>query len=74
MPVIVGGMDRRPPQTAPPGRPGRPAGVLVLFLASFVPVLGVIVTVIALLFGLGAVLVTRMGARGPIDRTQAAAA
>lgn len=30
MPVIVGGMDRRPPQAAPPGRPGRPAGVLVL--------------------------------------------
>ena len=30
MPVIVGGMDRRPPQTPPPGRVGRPAGVLVL--------------------------------------------
>ena len=50
------------------------AGVLALFLASFVPVLGVIVTIIALLFGLGAVLVTRMGARRPIDRTQTAAA
>jgi 8-oxo-dGTP pyrophosphatase MutT (NUDIX family) len=31
MPVIVGGMEgRRPPRVAPPGRPGRPAGVLVL--------------------------------------------
>jgi 8-oxo-dGTP pyrophosphatase MutT (NUDIX family) len=30
MPVIVGGMERRPPQTPPPGRTGRPAGVLVL--------------------------------------------
>ena len=30
MPVIVGGLERRPPQTPPPGRAGRPAGVLVL--------------------------------------------
>lgn len=30
MPVIVGGLDRRPPRTPPPGRSGRPAGVLVL--------------------------------------------
>ena len=30
MPVIVGGADRRPPRTPPPGRPGRPAAVLVL--------------------------------------------
>jgi 8-oxo-dGTP pyrophosphatase MutT (NUDIX family) len=30
MPIIVGGPDRRPPRTPPPGRPGRPAGVLVL--------------------------------------------
>ena len=31
MPVIVGGMEgRRPPRDAPAGRPGRPAGVLVL--------------------------------------------
>jgi 8-oxo-dGTP pyrophosphatase MutT (NUDIX family) len=30
MPVIVGGLERRPPQPPPPGRAGRPAGVLVL--------------------------------------------
>ena len=30
MPVIVGGRDLRPPRTPPPGRPGRPAAVLVL--------------------------------------------
>ncbi|MEO8572317.1 MAG: CoA pyrophosphatase [Chloroflexota bacterium] len=30
MPLIVGGLDRRPPRTPPPGRSGRPAGVLVL--------------------------------------------
>jgi 8-oxo-dGTP pyrophosphatase MutT (NUDIX family) len=30
MPVIVGGLAGRPPRTPPPGRPGRPAGVLVL--------------------------------------------
>jgi 8-oxo-dGTP pyrophosphatase MutT (NUDIX family) len=30
MPVIVGGLERRPAQAAPPGRAGRPAGVLVL--------------------------------------------
>jgi 8-oxo-dGTP pyrophosphatase MutT (NUDIX family) len=30
MPVIVGGIERRPPRTPPPGRAGRPAGVLVL--------------------------------------------
>ena len=31
MPVIIGGMEgRRPPRDAPAGRPGRPAGVLVL--------------------------------------------
>ncbi len=30
MPVIVGGLERRPPRVLPPGRPGRPAGVLVL--------------------------------------------
>jgi 8-oxo-dGTP pyrophosphatase MutT (NUDIX family) len=30
MPVIVGGLERRPPLTPPAGRAGRPAGVLVL--------------------------------------------
>jgi 8-oxo-dGTP pyrophosphatase MutT (NUDIX family) len=30
MPAIVGGMERHPPRTPPPGRPGRPAAVLVL--------------------------------------------
>ena len=30
MPVIVGGLERRPPRIPPPGRRGRPAGVLVL--------------------------------------------
>ena len=30
MPIIVGGIERRPPQMPPPGRTGRPAGVLVL--------------------------------------------
>ena len=30
MPVLVGGSDLRRPQTPPPGRPGRPAAVLVL--------------------------------------------
>lgn len=30
MPVIVGGPERHPPQAPPPGRSGRPAGVLVL--------------------------------------------
>ena len=30
MPVFLGGSDRRPPRTPPPGRTGRPAGVLVL--------------------------------------------
>jgi 8-oxo-dGTP pyrophosphatase MutT (NUDIX family) len=30
MPTIVGGMERHPPRTPPPGRPGRPAAVLVL--------------------------------------------
>ena len=30
MPVIVGGLERRPPRTPSPGRAGRPAGVLVL--------------------------------------------
>ena len=30
LPVIVGGAGRRRPWTSPPGRPGRPAGVLVL--------------------------------------------
>jgi 8-oxo-dGTP pyrophosphatase MutT (NUDIX family) len=30
MPVIVGGLERRPAWTPPPGRAGRPAGVLVL--------------------------------------------
>jgi len=30
MPVIRGGMERRPPQAPPPGHHGRPAGVLVL--------------------------------------------
>jgi 8-oxo-dGTP pyrophosphatase MutT (NUDIX family) len=30
MPVIVGDFERRPPQTPPPGRTGRAAGVLVL--------------------------------------------
>jgi 8-oxo-dGTP pyrophosphatase MutT (NUDIX family) len=30
MPVIVGGLERRPPRTPPAGRPGRPAAVLVL--------------------------------------------
>ena len=34
MPVIVGGLDRRPPRTPPPGRSGRPAGVLVLLYAD----------------------------------------
>jgi 8-oxo-dGTP pyrophosphatase MutT (NUDIX family) len=29
-PTIVGGDERRPPRTPPPGRAGRPAGVLVL--------------------------------------------
>lgn len=30
MPVILGGLERRPPLRPPAGRPGRPAGVLVL--------------------------------------------
>jgi 8-oxo-dGTP pyrophosphatase MutT (NUDIX family) len=30
MPTIVGGVEWRPPRTPPPGRPGRPAAVLVL--------------------------------------------
>jgi 8-oxo-dGTP pyrophosphatase MutT (NUDIX family) len=30
MPVFTGGRDLRPPRTPPPGRPGRPAAVLVL--------------------------------------------
>lgn len=30
MPVIVGGLERRQPRVPPPGRRGRPAGVLVL--------------------------------------------
>jgi 8-oxo-dGTP pyrophosphatase MutT (NUDIX family) len=30
IPVLVGGLDLRPPRTPPPGRPGRPASVLVL--------------------------------------------
>ena len=30
MPTIVGGLERRPPRMPPPGRPGRPAAVLVL--------------------------------------------
>jgi len=30
VPVILGGVERRPPQVPPPGRAGRPAGVLVL--------------------------------------------
>ena len=30
MPTIIGGMERRPPRTPPPDRPGRPAAVLVL--------------------------------------------
>ena len=30
MPVIVDGTDRQPPRVPPPGRAGRPAGVLVL--------------------------------------------
>jgi 8-oxo-dGTP pyrophosphatase MutT (NUDIX family) len=30
MPVILGGLERRPPQRPAVGRPGRPAGVLVL--------------------------------------------
>lgn len=30
LPVLVGGLDTRPPRTPPPGRPGRPASVLVL--------------------------------------------
>jgi 8-oxo-dGTP pyrophosphatase MutT (NUDIX family) len=34
MPVIVGGLERRPPQTPPAGRAGRPAGVLVLLYAG----------------------------------------
>ncbi len=34
MPVIVGGLERRPPRTPPAGRAGRPAGVLVLLHAG----------------------------------------
>ncbi len=30
MPVVLGGSELRPPRTAPPGRSGRPAAVLVL--------------------------------------------
>ncbi len=30
MPTILGGLERRPPRTPPPDRPGRPAAVLVL--------------------------------------------
>jgi 8-oxo-dGTP pyrophosphatase MutT (NUDIX family) len=30
MPVILGGLERRPPEVPPPGRAGRPAAVLVL--------------------------------------------
>jgi 8-oxo-dGTP pyrophosphatase MutT (NUDIX family) len=30
MPTILGGIERRPPRIPPPGRPGRPAAVLVL--------------------------------------------
>jgi 8-oxo-dGTP pyrophosphatase MutT (NUDIX family) len=44
MPVILGGLGRRPPQTPPPGRAGRPAGVLVLLYPDAAGVARVILT------------------------------
>jgi 8-oxo-dGTP pyrophosphatase MutT (NUDIX family) len=45
MPVIVGGMEgRRPPRDAPPGRPGRRAGVLVLLYPDEVGLARVVLT------------------------------
>ena len=44
MPVIRGGMERRPPRTAPAGRPGRTAGVLVLLYPDAQGVARVVLT------------------------------
>jgi 8-oxo-dGTP pyrophosphatase MutT (NUDIX family) len=44
MPVIVGGIGRRGPQAPPPGRRGRPAGVLVLLYPDAAGVARVILT------------------------------
>jgi 8-oxo-dGTP pyrophosphatase MutT (NUDIX family) len=44
MPVILGGLERRPPQTPPPGRRGRPAGVLVLLYPDAEGVARVVLT------------------------------
>lgn len=44
MPVILGDMARRRPWTSPPGRPGRPAGVLVLLYPDAAGIARVVLT------------------------------
>lgn len=44
MPTIVGGRDLRPARTPPPGRPGRPAGVLVLLYPDEAGIARVVLT------------------------------
>jgi 8-oxo-dGTP pyrophosphatase MutT (NUDIX family) len=44
MPIIVGGLERRPTESAPPGRTGRPAGVLVLLYPDAEGVTRVVLT------------------------------